>query len=228
MTFIADNGHLRVMRGVVKGVFLLRVLASGGMALEARTSPEGVAQMGGFLKLPTKHATVSRAASTLMIILSLTVAPIWQSMHLTFFAPSRLWAAARVTRLPCTGWNSVNFFSCRWQAVQNVLFSSKWSVTTMPPPNATAPSRGAPPGGGVASVVFYASRASCGASGGLLHAYLHRVRKPETSGRGPITTRGLFVLPALHLIRLSGAIQKRRGNRIFARSRGSLQHIGHA
>src|SRR5712692_10774752 len=65
-------------------------------------------------------------------------------MHLTLFSPSRLWAAARVTRLPCTGWNAVNFFSCRWQAVQNVLSSSKWSVITMPPPNVTAPSRGPP------------------------------------------------------------------------------------
>src|SRR2546428_1565795 len=79
-----------------------------------------------------------------MIILSATVAPTWQSMHLTFLLPSRLCAAARVTCLPSTGWNSVNFFSCRWQDVQNVLSSSKWSVTTIPPPNAATPSRGTP------------------------------------------------------------------------------------
>src|SRR4030095_16897618 len=50
MTFIADNGHLGVMRGVVKGIFLLGILASSGMTLEARTGPESVTQMGGFLE----------------------------------------------------------------------------------------------------------------------------------------------------------------------------------
>src|SRR6266849_5392425 len=120
-------------------------------------------------------------------------------MHLTLFSPSRLWAAARVTRLPCTGWNSVNFFSCRWQAVQNVLFSSKWSVTTIPPPTPARPGGGAPPGGGVASVVWYASHASCGAARRLLYANFDRVREPNASGWCIITTRWLFVLPAFHL-----------------------------
>jgi hypothetical protein len=48
VTFIADEGHLGVMRCVVKGIFLLGILASSGMALEAGTHPEGVAQVGGF------------------------------------------------------------------------------------------------------------------------------------------------------------------------------------
>src|SRR5262245_29205222 len=54
VTFIADNGHLGVMRGVVKGIFLLGILASRGMTLEARTGPESVAQMGGFLERTQK------------------------------------------------------------------------------------------------------------------------------------------------------------------------------
>jgi len=50
VTFIADYGHLGVMRGVVKGIFPLGILASSGMTLETRTGPESVAQMGGFLE----------------------------------------------------------------------------------------------------------------------------------------------------------------------------------
>ena len=38
------------MRGVVKGVFLIGILASSRMTLEARTGAEGVAQVGGFLE----------------------------------------------------------------------------------------------------------------------------------------------------------------------------------
>jgi len=48
MALIAEQGHLGVVRRVVKGIFLLGIFTSGGMALEARTHPEGVAQVGGF------------------------------------------------------------------------------------------------------------------------------------------------------------------------------------
>src|SRR5712691_3772777 len=67
-----------------------------------------------------------------------------------------------------------------------------------------------------------------GAYGWLLYAYLDCVRELDASGRRKITTWWLFVLPALHLICLSGAVQKRRGNWIFAWGRRSLQRIGHA
>src|SRR6266852_4023581 len=89
--------------------------------------------------------------------------------------------------------------------------------------------RGAhPPGGGVASVVWYASRASWDYAW-LLDAYLDRVRELEASGRVPQgATRWIFVLPALHLIRFRCAIQKRRAKRIFARHWWGLQHICHA
>src|SRR6266702_6622641 len=48
VALIAQERHLGVMRRVVKGVFLLGVLATCGMTLEARTRTEGVAQVSGF------------------------------------------------------------------------------------------------------------------------------------------------------------------------------------
>src|SRR5215470_5703287 len=132
-----------------------------------------------------------------MIILSVVVAPIWQSMHLTFLSPSRLCAAARVSRLLSTGWNSVNFFSCRWQAVQNVLFSSRWSVTTMPPPNAAAPSRGTPTRRRGSQRRIVRIPGPPGAYEWLLYAHFDRVGELDTSGWGPVPTRWIFVLPAL-------------------------------
>src|SRR5262245_5725357 len=51
VTFIADNGHLGVIRYVVKGIFLLGVPAFGGMALETRACAYGKMETGGLLSL---------------------------------------------------------------------------------------------------------------------------------------------------------------------------------
>src|SRR5262249_62221526 len=67
-----------------------------------------------------------------------------------------------------------------------------------------------------------------GAYAWLLYAYFDRVRELNAARRRPITTWWIFVLAAFHLVRFTRAIQKRRSNRIFARGRWSLQHIGHA
>jgi hypothetical protein len=48
VTFIADEGHLSMVRSVMKGVFLLGIFPSSRMAFQARARPEGIAQMGGF------------------------------------------------------------------------------------------------------------------------------------------------------------------------------------
>ena len=51
VTVIAHEGHVRVRRRIVKGMFLLRVPAFGGMALEACACAYGKMETGGLLRL---------------------------------------------------------------------------------------------------------------------------------------------------------------------------------
>jgi hypothetical protein len=50
VTLVAHQGHFAVVWGVVKGRFLVGVLAAVGVALQAGAITEGIAQMGGLLK----------------------------------------------------------------------------------------------------------------------------------------------------------------------------------
>lgn len=176
MTFIAHNGHLGMMRGVMKGVFLLGVLTTSGMTLEARTSPEGVAQMSGFLERAHKirhgvtccqylddhfifDGRTNMAINALDVLRTFEIVGCGQSDPLTLH------------RMELGKFFFVEMAS---RAERVVLFQMVCDYDTPPQ---TLPLRvgEAPPGGGVASVVVSASHASCGVSGGLLHTYLHCV-----------------------------------------------------
>ena len=145
VTFIADYGHLGVMRGVVKGIFLLGILASSGMTLEARTGPESVAQMGGFLEGTHKirhgvtcchslddhfilDGSADMAINTLDVLLTFEIVGCGQSNSLALhrIELSKFFFVEMASRAKCV-----------------VLFQVVRDHDA--PPNAMAPSKGSPP-----------------------------------------------------------------------------------